>query len=77
MKGEVCKYCDGLRTFSLWIAGIGALNWGAIGVYDFNFISWLFDFSPELIRIVYILIGLSILYYIFSVERSDRLGEGK
>ena len=50
-----------LITFVLVI--IGGLNWGLLGIFSFDLITFIFgDISP-LNRVIYILIGLSALYY--------------
>ena len=41
---------------------IGAVNWGLIGLFNFNFVSFLFGNSLNaIIRIVYIIIGVASL----------------
>ena len=47
----------------------GALNWGLIGVFDFDVISFLFGEMSVLSRIIYTLVGLSAVgYLIFSIR---------
>lgn len=38
---------------------IGALNWGLIGLFDFNLVTTLFEEGSMLVKLVYILVGLS------------------
>lgn len=38
---------------------IGAINWGLIGLFDFNLVETLFSTLPQVQKAVYILIGLS------------------
>ena len=38
---------------------IGAVNWGMIGLLDFNLVSFLFGSSTMLERIIYALVGIS------------------
>ncbi len=49
-----------MLTFALVI--IGGINWGLVGLFDFNLVTMLTGFLPGLDRIVYILVGLSALY---------------
>ena len=42
---------------------IGAINWGLIGLFDFNLVSALFSTLPVVQKAVYILIGLSGVVY--------------
>ncbi len=41
---------------------VGGLNWGLIGVLNFNLVTALFGVDTWLTRIVYILVGISALY---------------
>ena len=48
----------------LAIAIIGAVNWGLIGIFNFNLVSFLFGQMSWLSRVIYTLVGLSGLYLI-------------
>lgn len=41
---------------------IGAINWGLIGIFNFNLVSTLFGDMSIISRIVYILVGISGLW---------------
>lgn len=49
-----------------WLAGalvvIGALNWGLVGLMQFDLVAAIFDAGSPAARIVYILVGLAGLY---------------
>ena len=45
---------------------IGGLNWGLIGVADFNLVDAIFGQMPALMRIIYVLVGLAAVYQIFQ-----------
>ena len=51
-----------------WIALIllivGGLNWGLVGLFDFDLVAALFGEMSALSRVVYILVGLSAIYAI-------------
>lgn len=49
---------------ALTLTIIGALNWGLIGFFDFNLVSFLFGSMTWLSRIIYALVGLCGLYLI-------------
>lgn len=53
-----------LNCICLTIAIIGAINWGIIGLFDFNVVSGIFGDGSILTRIIYTLVGLSGLYLI-------------
>jgi len=38
---------------------IGALNWGLVGLYNFDLVAHLFGDMTRLTRVIYILVGLS------------------
>lgn len=38
---------------------IGAVNWGLIGLFDFNLVTTLFGVGSMLARIVYIIVGIT------------------
>lgn len=38
---------------------VGALNWGLVGAFNFNVVTTLLDTWPNVVRIVYVLVGLS------------------
>lgn len=50
-----------LNALTLLLIVIGGLNWGLIGLFGFNLVSYLFGGSL-LAQIIYILVGLSALY---------------
>lgn len=52
-----------LNAAALTIAIIGAVNWGLIGFFSFNLVTWLFGTSSAS-RVVYGLVGLCGLYLI-------------
>lgn len=47
---------------ALIITIVGAVNWGLIGVLDFNLVTFLFGTGTLITRIVYILVGICGLY---------------
>ncbi len=48
---------------------IGGLNWGLVGLADFNLVEALFGEMSALSRVIYVLVGLASLYGIFMVMR--------
>ena len=54
-----------LDRIALILAIIGGLNWGMIGLFQFDLVAWLFGGSGSLIsRILYTLVGLAGLWCI-------------
>ena len=56
MKGE---YMETLQKIALVVTIIGAINWGLIGLFDFNLVSFLFGEGTIMSRIVYSLVGIT------------------
>jgi hypothetical protein len=56
-----------------WIAVIlvivGGLNWGLVGMADYNLVDSLFGMGTTLATVVYDLVGLSALYLVFRVNK--------
>jgi uncharacterized membrane protein YuzA (DUF378 family) len=59
-----------------WIAMtlliIGGVNWGLVGLFNFDLVATLFGPMSTLSRIVYALVGLSALYSIFTAMKMSR-----
>lgn len=56
-----------------WIAYVlvlvGALNWGLVGLFEFNLVETLFGDMTTLARIVYSLVGVAALYLVLTVGK--------
>ncbi|HIU51934.1 MAG TPA: DUF378 domain-containing protein [Candidatus Merdicola faecigallinarum] len=53
-----------IDTIALILVIIGAINWGLIGLFQFNLVEFLFGAMTILSRIIYILVGISGLWCI-------------
>ena len=53
-----------INYLALTIAIIGAINWGLIGLLNFDLVAFIFGEMSWLSRIVYTLVGLSGIYLI-------------
>ncbi|UZJ77039.1 DUF378 domain-containing protein [Fictibacillus sp. KU28468] len=51
-----------LKQLATLLAIIGALNWGLIGLFDFNVVTAIFGSGSALTQIIYVLAGLSGLW---------------
>jgi uncharacterized protein len=56
------KRLNGLDGIALVLAIIGAINWGLIGLLNYNLVEAIFGTATLFTRIVYALVGLSGLY---------------
>ena len=60
-----------LDKTALTLAIIGALNWGSIGIFNFDFVAWIFGGQTAIgSRIVYTIVALAGLWCISVLFRS-------
>mgnify|MGYP001119409149 CR=1 FL=1 len=50
---------------------IGGLNWGLVGLFNFNLVEVIFRVAP-LIKIVYTLVALSAIYLLFTLGKLQK-----
>lgn len=55
-----------LCTIAWWLVIIGGINWGLVGLLNLNVIAAIFGSAPALVKIVYILVGLSSLWMLYK-----------
>jgi uncharacterized membrane protein YuzA (DUF378 family) len=63
-KEVACCYHRLLDKIAWVLVVIGALNWGLVGLFHFDLVSFLLGSVPMIERIVYILVGLAGLYLV-------------
>ena len=62
-----------LQKICLLLTIIGAINWGLIGIFDFNLVDTIFGTGAILSRIIYSLVGIAglvniyLLFYDFTI----------
>lgn len=59
------------NCLALIITIIGAINWGLIGLFDFNLVSFLFGVGSIITRIIYILVGICGIYLLTFFSKLD------
>ena len=47
-----------IEKIALVFTSIGALNWGLIGLFDFNLVTMLFQEGSFLTKLIYIIVGI-------------------
>ena len=57
---------DWMSKMVLGLVIAGALNWGLVGVFNFDLVAFLFGPMSVLSRMIYILMGLAGLWVVFS-----------
>lgn len=56
-----------------WVAMVllivGGLNWGLVGLFNYDLVATLFGTQTPVSRVVYVLVGLSALYSIYTSSK--------
>ncbi|HKO88247.1 MAG TPA: DUF378 domain-containing protein [Burkholderiales bacterium] len=58
-----------LDTIAMLLMIVGGLNWGLVGLFEFDLVAALFGEMSTLSRIVYVLVGLAALYGIVTMTK--------
>lgn len=53
-----------INTIALILVIVGGLNWGLVGLFNFNLVDFLFGAGSFLAKLVYILVGIASLWCI-------------
>lgn len=65
-----------LDRIALVLLVIGGLNWGSIGLFQFDIVSWIFNGQDAILsRIVYTLVALSAVWCISLFFRENEVIE--
>lgn len=65
-----------LDKIALFLLIVGGINWGLIGIFQFDLVAFLFGGSAAIIsRIVYVLVALSAIWCISLFFRNNELVE--
>ena len=72
----ISNYTNGgtiMDTIALILSIIGSLNWGLVGIFQFDLVAWLFGGQSGVFsRIIYTLVGLAGLWCISLLFRRGR-----
>ncbi len=58
-----------LDWLAIALVVIGGLNWGLVGLFDFDLVAFLFGAMTNVARAVYVVVALAALYAIFSFTK--------
>ena len=62
-----------LDKIALTLLVIGGLNWGSVGLFQFDLVAWIFGGQTGIVsRIVYVLVGLSAIWCVSLLFRDTR-----
>ncbi len=60
-----------MDKIALTLLIIGGLNWGLVGIFEFDLVAWLFGGQTSILsRIVYVLVALAAIWAIPMLFRS-------
>ena len=54
---------------ALILVVIGGLNWGLVGIFNFDLVEALLGSIPSVQRVVYVLVGISAAYTIYYLSK--------
>lgn len=65
-----------LDVIALILTVIGGINWGLIGIFQFDLVAWLFGGQGDVLsRIIYTLVGIAAVWCISLLFRDNDLIE--
>lgn len=62
-----------LHVITFILVVVGALNWGLIGLFDFNLVMKIFGGMPAVEKLIYVLVGLSAVYEIATHKHNCKM----
>jgi uncharacterized protein len=57
-----------LKTIAIILLIIGGLNWGLVGLFNFDLVATIFKAVSIVSRVIYVLVGLSAVYAIVAYK---------
>jgi uncharacterized membrane protein YuzA (DUF378 family) len=66
-----------INLITLFLLIVGGLNWGLVGLFDFDLVAALFGEMSTLSRLVYILVGVSAVWQLIPLVRGFSDGEAR
>ncbi len=65
-----------LDKIALLLAIIGGINWGSIGIFQFDIVAWIFGGQDAIVsRIIYTLVALGAIWCISLLFRDDAVDD--
>lgn len=58
-----------LNAIALVLIIVGGINWGLVGLFDFNLVAAIFGADSVLTNLVYILVGIAALYALVLLRK--------
>jgi uncharacterized membrane protein YuzA (DUF378 family) len=70
--GTAARSFNALDWIAMVLVIIGGLNWGLVGLADFDLVAAIFGEGSAISRIVYILVGIAALVCIYTATKMNR-----
>lgn len=64
-----------INLVTLALVIVGGLNWGLVGLFNFDLVAAIFGQMSTLSRVVYVLVGLSALWQVGPLLKGFTAGE--
>jgi uncharacterized protein len=64
-----------INILTLVLVIVGGVNWGLVGLFDFDLVAAIFGGGSALSRIVYVLVGLSAVWQVAPLVSAMSAGE--
>jgi len=71
------KHLNTVDWISMALLIVGGINWGLIGLFNFNLVGALFGPTSALTRLIYVVVGLCALYTIYTSSKLSRRAPGR
>ena len=68
-RGLISMTKSAIDWIALILVIVGAINWGLVGILDFNIVDKIFGIGSTIATIIYILVGLSGIWMIYYVAK--------
>ena len=67
-----------MDMIALILAIVGCINWGLVGIFQFDLVAWLFGGTDSLLsRLIFTVVGLAGLWCISFLFRKNSVIEGE
>ena len=70
--GTAVRRFNAMDWISMILLIVGGLNWGLVGLANFDLVATIFGDGSAFSRLVYILVGLAALYSIYTTMKMGR-----
>ena len=60
---------NAVKLIAMVLLIVGGLNWGLVGLFDFDIVATIFGDMTMISRVIYVLVGLSALYGLMMMPK--------